>query len=666
MLFLLACTVSGTLRTAAEGPGDSGVDSAGDSVRDSGLDSATDGALDSVDPGDSGAWTLPERPDTDDPPTTASWRGGGGADYPDAVDPEWPVVTVVSTLAELQAAVGAAGAGSIVYVANDAEIDLTGTTVCLPAGAWLAGGRGIDGARGGLLFATRGASTAIVTTCGADVRVTGLRILGPDPETCPPEWPSACPNDVSDDSNCAYCTDTAYGISTTYDGLEVDNNELSGWTYAAVGVKNAVDADVHHNWIHHGWREGLGYGVVIYGQEATRALVRWNRFDAMRHVVAGQGYPLEDYEARDNLVESAAISDVFDMHGEDEVEGNNSSSAGGDIRVHGNVVLVDDQYSLVVRGRPDTGAWLYDNCLAPAESAAYDQRYYSGNFHVDVSPSGSAAPNAYGQSPGDCGTLHGCLADDATGPLRYGSASGTGVASLLVGDMDGDGRDDVFESTGSAWRFANPDGGSWASLATSSVSLGNLALADLDGDGTDDVFYADGSRWYWSRSGTTSWAELRESAYGRDQVLLGDFDGDGADDVFVASGSRWYFYPRGSGEAVALASASARVSDLALGDFDGDGIADVFYGSGSQWYWSRSGSSSYAALAASSAVASELRFADLDGDGRTDVILEESERLRVSWSGASSWVTVRYQRGDFLLGDFGGDGVADVMRADCL
>lgn len=665
-LLLAACDgpKGGVTHTTGSGDSDSG-DTAGADTDGADSDSADS---DSADSGDA-AWTLPERPDTDHPGADVSWRWGGGEGYPDTVDPTWPVVRRVADFAGLEAALAVAVAGDVVYVDEGAEIDLTGRPVCVPGGVWLAGGRGVEGAAGALLYATEGSSTGMLQACGEDVRITGLRIRGPDPETCPPEWPNDCPLDVSGDPNCAYCTQTAYGISTTWAGLEVDNNELSGWTYTAVGVQNALAADVHHNHIHHGWREGLGYGVVLYGAEPTSALIRWNRFDAMRHVVAGQGYPGEDYEARDNLVGDAAISHVFDMHGQNEAADDGSPYAGGDIRVHGNIVMVPDQYSFVVRGRPETGAWFYDNCVAPAAADATDQRYYTGNFSTDVAPDGVGAPNAYGQSASDCGTLHWCLVDGGTGAERYGSATGTGVSELLVGDLDGDGRDDVFDSTGSEWRYANPDGGSWTTLASSGTALSQLALVDLDGDGVDDVFWADGSAWQWSRSGRSSWATLKTSSAGRADVAFGDFDGDGAVDVFTTDGARWSYHPRGSGAPVGLATSSAGMSTLAIGDFDGDGVADVFNGDGTHWRWSRSGTSSWANLATSGTTVASLTFADMDGDGRTDVIGASSERLRVSWAGVTSWETLRYQReglGGFLLGDFNGDHEADVLTGGCL
>lgn len=617
---------------------------------------------------ESTTWVLPPRPDTDHPATTDSWRWGGGSDYPDRVDPSWPTVTQVSDLNSLIAALNAAVIGDIVYIAPDAEIDLTGQSLCINAGVWLASNRGENNAPGGLLYATTGAAASVLKACGNDIRITGLRLRGPDPETCPDEWPNNCPEDVSGDSNCAYCTQTAYGISSFgFANMEVDNNELSGWTYASVGVKDATGADVHHNYIHHNWREGLGYGVVLYGQQATSALVRWNRFDAIRHAVAGQGYPLESYEARDNLMGENAIGHIFDMHGENEATGDGTSYAGNDIRIHNNIVLTADQYAMVIRGKPDTGAWLYENCLARSSSDAALQRYFSGNFYVDWSPSGVSAPNSYNQSDSDCSAVHWCVADGGNGPWRYGSASSTSADHLLVGDMDGDGKDDVFGSDGTHWRFANPLGGTWRNLAQSSTDLSALALVDLDGDHIDDVFYGSGSTWYWSKSGSSSWATLRSATETRADVAFGDFDGDGAMDIFTTDGHQWRYYPQGSGAAVSLAVASNSLSSLAFGDFDGDGITDVFTGDGSQWKWSQSGRSNWANLASSGNTVDTLLFADVDGDHITDVLTLSEENLRYSSGGKSSWKTLRYQHNDpFILGDFDGNGQSDVLTGNCL
>jgi len=109
--------------------------------------------------------------------------------------------------------------------------------------------------------------------------------------------------------------------------------------------------------------------------------------------------PYQDYEARDNLVLTHSIGHVFDMHGMDEHTMTAASGPAATIRVHDNTVLVARPVLVRRARRPATGAWFYDNCLARRRCGRRAlQRYYFGNFHVDTSPTGSAAANLYGRS----------------------------------------------------------------------------------------------------------------------------------------------------------------------------------------------------------------------------------------------------------------------------
>ena len=654
--------------TAPDGEPDHGTDSPADAPADTDSSVETDAA----DVPEAEAWVLPPRPDTDSPPASASWRYGGGCNYPDLVDPAWPVVTVVRTKAELEAAVAAATTGEIVYVADGAELDLTGTTLRLPAGVWLAGGRGRDCAPGARLFTTETVRAPLLRIDGDDVRVTGLRIHGADPNECPPEWPDACTGDIAGDTNCRDCMPSSYGIvAAGFDRLEVDNCELAGWSFAAISVADGVGHRVHHNDDHHTQRQGLGYGVVLYGgiDADTAVDIAWNRFDYNRHAVAGSGYPRQDYEARRNLVLTHSIGHIFDMHGMDEHTHDGSVWAGRELLVHHNTVLCDNQYSFVVRGRPATGAWFYSNCLARANAdAAALQRFYFGDFHVDRSPTGSA-PNQYGRSAADCETVRWCTAKGGAGPWRYLVASSTTLGTLALHDLDGDGVADVFRPNGSEWQWSRSGTAGWATLRTATDALASLGFGDFDGDGRTDVFRTTGSEWQWSRSGTAAWARLNASSYTLGQLRFGDFDGDGRTDVFTANGTEWRWSRSGSSGWATLNTSSAALASLAFGDFDGDGRTDVFNATGSEWRWSRSGSEPWARLNASSYTLERLAFADLDGDGETDVFSTQGNRWMVAWSGRGSWRLLRIaSETPAALGfaDFDGDGADDVFRTGCL
>jgi hypothetical protein len=291
---------------------------------------------------------------------------GGGTGYPRVV-PISAATTVVSTREELLAALAAAAPCDIVYVRDDAEIDLTGDAdIAIPARVTLASGRGAASATGGLLFTTQhGVPSLFKPEDG--VRFTGLRLRGPQDE-------------VGDDSYDADGgTPISIGIHARLIDVEVDNCELYGWSHTSVFV-SAARAHVHHSSIHHNQRIGFGYGVLVSG--ASWALIEANVFDSNRHSIAGNGDPNSGYEARFNRVFENATRHSFDMHGK-TVADSGVPVAGNTILIHHNTFLLTTQRAVLIRGRPATGAWIEHNSLAHDDiTFAIAQEQNWGNFFV--------------------------------------------------------------------------------------------------------------------------------------------------------------------------------------------------------------------------------------------------------------------------------------------
>jgi hypothetical protein len=256
---------------------------------------------------------------------------------------------IVSTAQELIAALEAAAPGDVIYVAPEAEIDLTGyKQLVIPAGVTLAGNRGVGGAPGPLLFSDE-MDTYPLFVMGTGARLTGIRLRGPDGTT----------------QDSAYGQPNSLAVRSAGDDIEVDNNEIYNWSYAGISVVNQ-NAYIHHNYIHHVQRTGLGYPVVVSG---GTALIEANYFDWYRHAIASSGTIGSGYEARYNIAGPNATSFAFDMHGGADFCPKRSTPCsetekfmGGEwILIHHNTFMNTRQRAIGIRGVPLQGGAIYRN-----------------------------------------------------------------------------------------------------------------------------------------------------------------------------------------------------------------------------------------------------------------------------------------------------------------
>jgi hypothetical protein len=292
---------------------------------------------------------------------------GGGKGYKQIVArPGNPVKTGDGLIAAL----GKAKAKQVVYVDDAAEIDLTGSRgIVIPGGVTLASGRGRKDSKGALLFTTEDKYTkgkselfCLFKTGGSGVRVTGIRLRGPDPKT-----------------RGRYEYINSDGIQCEHDRLEVDNCELWAWSHGGVYARAGKDIHVHHNSIHHCQRSGLGYGVVLNKAEV---LIEGNIFDYYRHAIAATGRSPSGYEARDNISLEHATSHVFDMHGgRDRRDGTNV--AGDWMKIHHNT-FHSRKTPFVIRGRPTRKCEVHHNWFINAASPGRAVRQANAKGNVSV------------------------------------------------------------------------------------------------------------------------------------------------------------------------------------------------------------------------------------------------------------------------------------------
>ncbi len=213
---------------------------------------------------------------------------GGGPGYRN-IRAERSADFVVSERAELTNAIRKAQPGMVIYVRDDAVIDMTGADdQTIPGGVTLASGRGRGASHGALVYSDslteENKWIPLFKTGGKGVRITGLRLRGPFAEI----------GDHFYDQ-----VKIANGIRADHENLEVDNCELWAWNKWAIDLAVAGGARVHHNYIHHTRRWGYGYGVWVRG--GGRALIEANLFDACRHHIGSGSQADSSYEARYNI-----------------------------------------------------------------------------------------------------------------------------------------------------------------------------------------------------------------------------------------------------------------------------------------------------------------------------------------------------------------------------
>ncbi len=254
--------------------------------------------------------------------------------------------------------------GQVVFIPGDVEIDLTARiyieqlVLKVPEGVTLASDRGRDGSRGALLTSDALKTPVMIQVSGPDVRVTGLRIQGPNPKRYLKHHRRAF-GPGGGGHAYYYKFPTQNGIGTEHEALEVDNCEISGFGHAAVWLARGKGHRIHHNVIHHCQYNGLGYGI---SHNTASSVIEYNLFDWNRHSIAGTGRPGCTYVARHNVELGTSLSHCFDMHGgRDRKDG--TDTAGTSIEIYNNTFHVP-QTPVVIRGVPQETCEVRHNWFA--------------------------------------------------------------------------------------------------------------------------------------------------------------------------------------------------------------------------------------------------------------------------------------------------------------
>lgn len=591
----------------------------------------------------------------------------------------WPMVlgVMVHTADELRAELRAAtGSPNTIYVDDAAKINLSycaktptpgdcgdprsgpadcsDFTLAIPPNTTLASGRGRGGSRGALVFSSTFAPCPMLLVNGPGVRITGLRIHGPD---------SSIEND-----NRIHCVGESFlsGVEISGPipllwGTEIDNNEVSSWPGNGIAVKGIMGVRVHHNVIqfnrrveHNGTcgehKYGLGYGVYV---GPGSAIIEANVFDHNRHDIASDGTPGSFYTATYNLVLTGAAGHSFDVHGGADRK-DCTNVAGSGFVIHHNTFLQSSEPAVRIRGIPMRGAFMYKNETHDDDASdAFTQLNASGHFSVwDNRTNISRFPAWF-------------ISFGGSTFWQWRQFEAQGMSGVAAGDFDGDGTADVMRSTPTGWQWSKSGREGWAFLSTNNDPVSQLAFGDFVGLGFTDVVFATGSEWQISEGGTSPWRSLYTTTALLSSAAFGDFEGDRHTDAFFADGTQWTIVQSYS-PIVARCHYSQpyKLSKLRFGNFVGDSKTDVLRSTGSEWLVWDHVSQTWNHLGFLPIPLSQLTFADFNGDGFTDIARSNNGKWFVSWGGRSLWQVLNTSDLDLrsqLIADFNGDRKADVL-----
>jgi hypothetical protein len=565
-----------------------------------------------------------------------------------------------STPAKLQQALANAGPGTVIELPPDANISFPdlGQPFPLPARVTIRGDRRGEAEGPQITLSPGHDGTGLFITTGDHVRITGLRLHG-----------------AGRDSGGNQPALKGINGNAAFVAL-IDHNDLSDWTTSAIDLNGTGDdvitcppsipvrspiVRIFRNFIHDNSQEHTdGYGVV--SGSGSDPLIFGNMFQKNYHSIASDGFAASAYSAVSNLFMPGNGDTDVDMHGQSSKQGTHDFGGIGGIgaEVSKNTFLGTDKTNFGVRGTPCSGA--------------VDTFY--GNVAVrDISGSVTVVPD--GQT-GQGSVVSWTSVNTRVPFLRVNSrfSMPNPTQAFLVGDFDGDGKDDLFMATGAGWYYSPAGNAEWRFLSAKTETIGSLLLGDFDGDGRADVLTQIGDKWMVSWGGRSDWELLSDNhggavnhaIPGMIDFVIGDFIGDGRSDVFYADGTSWWVSDGGAGPFTLYATSSYVLPDILFGDFDGDGKTDVAGVVADQWMFvPANGQHSWTPLRPElTKTMAGLIAADFDGNGKTDIAQFDTSTMpvtiRVSFDGKGDWQTLNIAPSSIAaIGRFDNARGADIL-----
>ena len=274
--------------------------------------------------------------------------------------------------------------------------------------------------------------------------------------------------------------------------------------------------------------------------------------------------------------------------------------------------------------------------------------------------------------------------------------------SVQIGDVNGDGRQDIVLGNGSNIEvfLQRADGSLAPSVVYPTPMAQIIRIGDVNNDGRADVVGLDWNSnnvavFLQNAGGTLAPAVLYFAQHGGFNDLdLGDVNGDGLTDIVVMSGQGFLYnvvvLPQaasgGFNAPVPYSVASGALTQgVAIGDLNGDGRNDIVVTYGGNrpnskigvLYQNAAGGLNPAVSFDSLDIPESVEIADVNRDGRPDIIVVHAGSRSIAGSDlqnadgslqAEELYFITYAPGyapqGLAVGDFNGDGLPDLAIAD--